>query len=153
MDNGKRSLVIFDIWGWDRRRLQDFVDQYINIPIRKYGIAFTPEELFIGTCLFIRDFDLYASKDPGQPMENLEDYLDELLNNFTEEGDEEFMLDEINRRRILTAFNDLSEFLAKDVLIALDKAHLDHDFEIMRASIRRKTFTLTIIEPGRISLW
>lgn len=153
MDNGKRSLVIFDIWGWDRRRLQDFVDQYINIPIRKYGIAFTPEELFIGTCLFIRDFDLCASKDPGQPMENLEDYLDELLNNFTEEGDEEFMLDEINRRRILTAFNDLSEFLAKDVLIALDKAHLDHDFEIMRASIRRKTFTLTIIEPGRISLW
>lgn len=150
MGNYRRSMVIFEIWGWNRQRIADFVNQYVNYPLKKYGITLTPEELFTGTVGFVLDFDNNA--EPEQAWENLEDYLDSILNNFAENG-EEFVLHHIDRNRILTAFNDLAEFISSDILLAFDKARLRWPIDIISVTIRRNAFTITTEDPSVESLW
>lgn len=151
MYNGRRSLLLFEMRLWDKTRLIDFVAFHVNEPLRRYGISLTPEEFLAGTIYFILDFNCYQHSTPERAVEQLEDYLDTLLNNFVDEG--EFIIEEIDRRRLLMAFNDLADFIANDILRVFEKANLSSGIEILSINIRNRAFSLSVEEPEREMLW
>lgn len=151
MYNGRRSLLVFEMRMWDKVRLNDFLASHVNYPLRRYDIAFTSEELLAGTIYFVLDFNRYQHSAPERAMEQLEDYFDSLLNNFVDEG--EFIIEEIDRRRLLMAFNDLADFIADDILRVFDKADLSSGIEILNINIRNRAFSISVEEPERDMLW